>query len=369
MDGPILSCLRDWGEVPSLQRQAALKTLELISSRKSWSEKALSDVEPDPWPRTLRGDLDCYRVPTPDRAADLIRYHSLYKPWTIIEDDVGDGIEHDRRHPAHYRDYRRTLEEYERQPHEYFRVWKRWFLSAASIAIHFLENIPGQRRYIRKIILDERSPGENFPECHGLGLIQFCKENPRLRIERRVNMWTNLWQPGGCDDENMGIWEDSVTKDVALWIVEALALVPAGMPQGSFTLVLDGNPAPEQCTKIFQRVQRDAAWQTALLKSFDLGILPKASYQDIRITDGFTYMDFPSALQEIARGTCLAVRANFDLGEPVDVEAIIEAHRQWTLSDWEHRWYSWVDYQTVPPLPTYKVIFDQVHSPEGVPWL
>ncbi|KAG8157954.1 hypothetical protein KVR01_012226 [Diaporthe batatas] len=353
-----------WGEVPSLQRQAALKTLELISSRESWSEKAWSDVEDDPGWRA-----GSYRVPTTDRAADIIRYHSLYKPWTIIEDAEGDGIEHDRRHPAHYRDEHKTQEDYEREPHENFdpRYWNRHFLSAASIAIHFLENIPSQRKNIRKIILDERYPGQNFSECHGLGFIGLCKENPALRVERRANLWTNVWQPETCLN-NDGMTDYFLTERVACWIVEALALAPAGMPQGSFTLVLDGNPAPEQCTKLFQRVQRDAAWHTAFLETFDRGILHKVSYDDMRRTEGFMYVDFPPALQDISRGTCLAVRANFDVGEPMDVEAMIEAHREWTLSDWERGWDLSTSYQTLPPLPEWKVICDLRNSPEGVPW-
>lgn len=311
---------------------------------------------------------DNYRVPTPDRAPDIIRYHSLYKPWTIVEDAVGDGIEHDRRHPAHYRNKHKTQVDYELEDNEYFdpRHQNRQFLSAASIAIHFLENIPGQRRNIRKIILDETYPGQNFSECHGLGFIEFCKENPALRVERRANLWTNVWQPKTC--LNDGLTDYFVTDHVAEWIVEALALVPAGMPRGSFTLVLDGNPAPEQCTKIFQRVQRDAAWHTAFLESFDRGILPKISYDDVRRSEPVMFMDFPSALRDISRGTCLAVRANFDVGEPMDVEAIVEAHREWTLFDWERGWDLRVNYQTAPPLPKWRDLCDLRNSPEGVPW-
>lgn len=46
--------------------------------------------------------------------------------------------------------------------------------------------------------------------------------------------------------------------------MEALALIPAGMPKGSFSLVLDAGPASDLCSDIFRDVvRRDAAWQTA----------------------------------------------------------------------------------------------------------
>lgn len=349
--------LQTWyGEVPSLQQQAALATLKLISSRSCWSEKAWSDVEEDFRLRPRRS----HRVPTPERAADLIRYHSLYKPWTIVEDDASNEIMYDDLHLAYNRHDQKTEHEYSMR-NSFQENRTRYFLSAASTAIHFLENIPGQRKNIRKIILDERYPGQRYSECHGLGFIEFCKENPQLRIERRANLWKNVWQTNTIFPILDGF---TITSEVTYWIIEALALVPAGMPPGSFTLVLDGDPAPEQCTKLFQQVHRDAAWQKALLESFDRGILPEFAYHDKRRLDGYVFEDFPQALRDIARGTCRAVRANFDVGEPWDVEALIEARREWTTLEWEESWgesREYDDYQTEPPLPTWKELVEEVY--------
>ncbi|KAI7778828.1 hypothetical protein LA080_001609 [Diaporthe eres] len=332
-----------WGEVPSLQRQAVVETLKLISSRDCWSQYARSDTDEE-------GEFE---LPTKDRVGDLVRYHSLFKPWTIPEDDARCDISADTRHPAHPRPKIMTAEEYTRERHGIstnFAKDRQYFLSAASIAIEFLERIPVQRRNIRYIILDEKDPRVNRPECHGLGLIDFCKENPNLRIERRANLWRTIWplkstsyQPfSGWDRDEWdrgGYHEEDVTERVARWIMEALALVPAGMPPGSFTLVLDGNPAPEHCAQLFQRVQRDAAWQIALGESFNRGHLPKTAYHDRRRIWGYFYEGFPQALREISTGTCRAVRANFDVGEPWDAEVMIEAHREWTLSDWAQKWF------------------------------
>lgn len=249
-----------------------------------------------------------------------------------------------------------TAEEYTRKCHGVSKNWavdRKYFLSAASIAIEFLERIPVQRRNIRYIILNEKDRCVSHSECHGLGLIDFCKENPKLRIERRANLWRTIWpinspsyQPfSGWDDresfgeDRPGFHEEEVTECLARWVVEALALVPAGMPPGSFTLVLDGNPDPEHSAQLFQRVQRDAAWQTALGESFDRGYLPKTAYHDRRRAYGYFYEGFPQVLREISTGTCRAVRANFDVGEPWDAEAMIEAQREWTLSDWSQNWF------------------------------
>lgn len=359
-----------WGEVPSLQRQAVLETLRLISARGCWSGKAWESVEEGP------GAFD-YRVPTPDLATYLLRYHSLYKPWTIVEDDVIHDINADIHHPAHFRYLHCTEEEYERRRLEISRGTcdpspDSYYLTAASIAIHFLESIPAQRRNIRNIILDEMHPCWAYSECHGLGFIEFCKENPDLRIERRANLWRSIFHSNRDGVRRMGhigIDQNDITSNVARWVIEALALVPAGMPPGSFTLVLDGNPAPEQSTQFFQRIHRDAAWQTALGESFDRGILPKPAYHDRRRMEVYIYEDFPQALKDISRGTCRAVRANFDVGESWDVEAVIEAHREWKLVDWEREWDLTIDYQTAPPLPAWDDLYRELRTPHGgTPW-
>lgn len=343
-----------WGEVPSLHRLAALETLKLIASRGCWSQNASSDAN-----RAFGARPGKYRAPTIDRADDILRYHSLYKPWTILEDDARCDIRADTCHPAHLRRRNMTAEAYTRQYDGRLaedEKYIKYFLSAAQIAINFLERIPVQRKNIRDIILDEKDYSGHYSECHGLGFIDFCKENPHLRIERRANLWENVWpieeidfSPEDLDDDGTFIFDDGrghhymlseedVTERVARWVVEALALVPAGMPLGSFTLVLNGNSAPEQCTQIFQRVQRDAAWQIALRESLDRGHLPKLAYHDRRRIVGYGFEDFPQALREISTGTCPAVRANFNVGEPWDVEAMIESHREWTLDDWEDKW-------------------------------
>jgi hypothetical protein len=73
----------------------------------------------------------------------------------------------------------------------------KWRYSAAAAAIFFLKSLrPGIRLRIRNILLHEDRESVAFPESHVLGLIPFCKENPRLRVDRRVNLWRNVLPSG-----------------------------------------------------------------------------------------------------------------------------------------------------------------------------
>lgn len=160
--------------------------------------------------------------------------------------------------------------------------------SAASVAISFLSSLPSKvRLHLRRLRLLENDVCVAFPESHAQGLISFCLENPRLRVERRVNLWKAIFQqpnrhgplhhsvneldgdPEGQyldakTDAETGFSTDMITDNLALWIMEAAALVPAGMPENSFTLVLDGAPGNDVLLGVFMNfVQRDAAWQRA----------------------------------------------------------------------------------------------------------
>lgn len=66
--------------------------------------------------------------------------------------------------------------------------------SAAALAVRFLESIvPATRRYIRKVILNEKEIAVGNPECRAQGLIPFCQENPGLSVERKVDLWRNIF--------------------------------------------------------------------------------------------------------------------------------------------------------------------------------
>lgn len=262
--------------------------------------------------------------------------------------------------------------------------------SAAAAAVCFLQSMPeGMQGHLRRIILDEDREAVAKPQCHALGLISFCKQNPGLRIERRVNLWRNAL----LADSNFntpytrhqakfrtmtrrepvpwGVEDKQVTANVSQWVMEALALASAGMPPASFALVLDGQPAPQLCTEIFQTtIQRDVAWQAAWLASVDQGIVPPTEwfltrlvvFNKLRVArrTGYFYRGFPRAMRDIVQGTSI-VRCNFDPGELWNVDRIVQDHRAWTPQQWQE---AWADHEPktwfpVAPLPYFKALLEE----------
>jgi len=62
--------------------------------------------------------------------------------------------------------------------------------SAAAVMIDFLRGMNERTRIrVRKLDIHEDRQSIALPECHAQGLVQFYYENPKLRINRRVNVW------------------------------------------------------------------------------------------------------------------------------------------------------------------------------------
>ncbi|EXF77733.1 hypothetical protein CFIO01_03054 [Colletotrichum fioriniae PJ7] len=256
--------------------------------------------------------------------------------------------------------------------------------SAASAAIYFLTSVPAAvRAQVRRIVLDEDREAVATPECHGRGLIPFCQENPLLRVERRVNLWRNVLQANmmaphdRINPEVRGtattrlLYSKDVTGLVATWVMEARALVPAGMPTGSFSLILDGEPAAQHASEIFQIiVQRDIAWQLAWIEAQNRRLFSVRSVHQRRGErsaaqgcDGYFYEDFPGAMADIANGDAgsSVVQCNFDLGQVWDVERMIHDHRSWPLEKWKAEWptHEPALWETVPPLPDWMALLEE----------
>ncbi|KAF9881881.1 hypothetical protein CkaCkLH20_01027 [Colletotrichum karsti] len=277
-------------------------------------------------------------------------------------------------------------------PNKYFE--KRWLhgsagyqlnhvkhrYSAAAVAIRFLRSLPKDTRSsIRRIVLDEDWSAVAFAECHAQGLIPFCQENPHLRVERRVSMWRTILQTmsSACDTftsphEGAALGADQISHSVAVWILEALELEPAGMPLGSYTMVLDGDWT---ISEIFQRVvRRDAAWQAAVDVCLERGLILPVSW-DVRRADPrnitgmasggvkrsnkwYLFEGFPQAVEDIVAGRSV-VKCAFELadawGDSYDVEKLAEEHKHWTLDDWKAGWFvrEKESFEPDPPSPSW----------------
>ncbi|KAF1992659.1 hypothetical protein P154DRAFT_528316 [Amniculicola lignicola CBS 123094] len=195
-------------------------------------------------------------------------------PWEIPEESKLDGI----RSSPNWLTWEKSHDN---------RFWNafEYSISAAAVATAYLGSMPAKRRtQIRDIILHEDKLAVARPECHALGLIEFCVENPRLRVERYVNLWRSAF-PLVSDFRSVrrerkrdGLRPKDVTEAVSLWISEAHALVPSGMPPKAFSLILDGDQIPERTAQIFEEVvQRDATWEAALAKGMELKYGPETN--------------------------------------------------------------------------------------------
>jgi hypothetical protein len=237
-------------------------------------------------------------------------------------------------------------------------------LSAASVAIQFLQRLPSSiRHHIRKIILHEDRVAIAWPECHTQGLIPFCQENPYLHIERRVSLWRNIFPSGSpslCqvvhdtdtydryDLENLtGL---RVSRCLAQWLREALALQNMGMPHGAFTLILQCDAISDKTREVFELVKSDAAWQT----TFEACWNDKDA--DPQLPTPYITFGFPEMIKGILNGTSL-IKLDFDLDNSCDVnvEVLISQGSSWSREEWgKHSWlaHRYVRFEPEAPLPS-----------------
>ena len=105
------------------------------------------------------------------------------------------------------------------------------------------------------------------------------------------------------------------------------------MPVGSFSLVLEGDPAPDQGSKWFEILKEDAAWQTANTQwRIDQSLTQNSSI--VTITGSGVYWSevFPQAINNIVEGKSF-IRCNFVTGEPCDPRQVLERNRHITPAD------------------------------------
>ncbi|KAH6669751.1 hypothetical protein F5X68DRAFT_216090 [Plectosphaerella plurivora] len=320
------------GHAPSLQNQANARALELASAA---GQQFVDEID-----LHLDFDKKLYYGSQLSSSAIVVSVGYL-KPWAIPTEDL--IAELDRKVP---------FKQIHRGPvgHGIFR------LSAAAICAHFLATIPAETRsQFRRIVLNEDLPSETSPECHARGLIPFCAENPLLRVERRVSIWHCVLH-GSVYDSQPPV--DHFSAQVALWIIEAQDLASLGMPHGSFSLLLDGDPTPEHPAHLFQTIlHRDIAWQQAI----EAWQVLKPQRRPIEWH--LAYDDLPAVMRDITSEKSI-IRCNFDPGYPVDFQSIVDEHRESTRHEFKkahrNRMSQCRLYETVPPLPDFRTLSNQV---------
>ncbi|KAK1723633.1 uncharacterized protein BDZ83DRAFT_652854 [Colletotrichum acutatum] len=356
-----------YGETPSSCRDFIRFTLNTISSHKSlfsdydiiinevhYNDEYYGDESPIEQPtvppdRLFEFAPDPWAIPSQN---DLDHFSYLLDPETCRLSCVSDDL---------YQDEETSVDP------------QRFRYSAVAAAVRFLDSIsPILRGWIRNISLMEDQMSVCNPQCHGLGMIRFCQENPNLRIERHVKLWDTVFQknllhlkPEEARQPPRKVLTDEISYLIAVWVVEALALPSSGMPPDAFKLRFDGDSEGDRsCEQIFQDVLlRDAAWRAGMDECFKRGFLPQLSWREKRQTPWGGIMDavghtpdpdyarqhspenrcyifesFPQTIENLAKGSSL-VACSFHPGTVWDIETLIKKRRSWSLTKWRYSWY------------------------------
>lgn len=224
--------------------------------------------------------------------------------------------------------------------------------SAAAVAIRFLKRLPvDARRQFRNVTLHEDLAAVGTPSAHVQGLAPFFKENPQLRVERRVSVTrciverdrlvgpslTALFleEPGDPDFELCNSMKCySFSPVLAQWLLDALAVPDAGIPVESFTFVLEGGPFIDFCSDVFQHVvHRDIARHRAYEACIQRGFLVRPSNlpQDF----GLVLKGFEEAIEHLVNQTSF-LRSDFNTGHPWDWEDLVEKNKGLDHLEWMH---------------------------------
>ncbi|CAH0002269.1 unnamed protein product [Clonostachys byssicola] len=340
-----------WADVPSRVYFASLDALRAH----------LASLPPDGLSLQASNDPQCHNglmvVNNPPRRYDRERSEKLVgfeiNPWDIpLEYELDDNMLEDAAWvelPTHL----------DKRYHAYERCRYidngKYRFSATATAIYFLRRImPETRCLVQNIMIDEDYRSVAFPECHALGLIPFCQENPSLRIIRGASLWGNIflsrmdephWQrhirltfhcldpdPPAADELPLG----DIVQVVAAWMSEAGILTSMGMPVGQFTFFMDGDPFPEEASEIFRtELQEAALLQETVCKAPRPGRW--CAYVQ-RIMDHFLFDDFPRLLADLSNNRESGIiQCNFDPGTSVgSPDEILSTHPEWSWQEWEY---------------------------------
>ncbi|KAF4441803.1 hypothetical protein F53441_11930 [Fusarium austroafricanum] len=224
--------------------------------------------------------------------------------------------------------------------------------SATAAAIRFLGRLPlEQRTQIRRLTLQENSKSVNVPSLHAQGLVPFFKENPMLRVERRVSVFGCIYDKNPSLRYTMREWSTTdhipypispgrFNSSVSCWLLDALAVLVSGIPAESFTFVLDGGSHGDFCTELFQTyIHKAIAESKAYFICLESGIFESFRPEAFHEKEFHYTMDarFDGAVQHLVNQTSI-LRSDFNPGVPEDFELFVEESKALRGGDNYDRW-------------------------------
>ncbi|EMT68947.1 hypothetical protein NOF04DRAFT_7006 [Fusarium oxysporum II5] len=326
--------VRLWGKNASMAREAIAFSLRFLGERQGLKLASLLNKAFPGWtashdPQKLLGlSLDPWDIPSKavlTRVGRLLRDGAM---WRRVK-DWNHGLR------AKYR------------------------FSAVAVAIRFFRQLSvEQRQQLRGVTLIEDAYAVCSPSTHAMGLIEFCKYNPRLRIQRHIKLcrrilaafhpcWDHLgyYCVGGPHrteyNDGADIIPEYAVKGISIWLEEAILLPDAGMPSNSYTLCLDGEPDKTFFSDIFQNIllRHDASIQ-ASRELFRMrphqfnGAPPYRRWQGGHLSKALKYLIDHHSISESIDSVPL-ICSNFHPGQPLDIERFIQERLEWESRDWE----------------------------------
>jgi hypothetical protein len=209
---------------------------------------------------------------------------------------------------------------------------------------------------MRHIVLVEDRMSVSNSEHHLEGFLRFRDENPTLRVERHIGLWSNIYYyswsqlqqlPGqsttidGVDEDLyphlVRPWIATLLPGLAQWFREA-AVLRRHAPDFPFSLVLSGYP-PE-----FWKSMRQAAMlQEALteqyrrLKTEPYQAKPHEPYIHFaRPCD--VPSEFTVVMKSIMSRRSSTFRVDSDLVDSWDLEAVLAGRAHWTSDMYQSEW-------------------------------
>ncbi|KAF5540087.1 hypothetical protein FNAPI_10628 [Fusarium napiforme] len=261
-----------------------------------------------------------------------------FDPWTIpSEDEVKVKLEELQlsslwETPDRWYQLREKLPGYTGPEYRYQRKTR---LSAAAVAIKFLGQISRQQRLcISNLVLNEDRNSISRSECHVLGLIPFFRENPKLKVEHRLNLWRNILPKSAClsfmdiaveDQGGLDLqdwpeipqshqarsdWFAQVVTNIIIHISKALT---EGLPSRSYSLTIEGDPDLNHSTEFFSTAMKPyIVWLTANTDCVSQGLLLPPEH-----------CSYPFDTRSSGKDMTI-LRSNFTLDQPWNYEKIIE---------------------------------------------
>ncbi|KAF5705608.1 hypothetical protein FMUND_12048 [Fusarium mundagurra] len=261
----------------------------------------------------------------------------------------------------HNRDawYRLTFD----RPHNgsKYRFRLKYYFSATAQAIKFLGQLSQQQRLsIRRLILKEDQHAAAFPESHMIGMIPFCRENSKLHVEHRINLWRNIVAKGNERIDPVHLLrsrrtslsqqylrqilhetEPEVVGETFIgFIMHLLEALKEGLPADSYSLIVGGYPDLNRATEIFSvSLKPYITWLTAHTDCVAYGLIAPTGHHDYP----FPTRTSAQGIAPVSERSAI-IQCDFTLDQPWQWETIYNEYQLSRASTLHELWIMSLDF-------------------------